>query len=281
MQVACLQPGRDDGHGRRTVRGDRKHGQVAQVPVAVGPFVPTRAIRIVVAAGVQAAVAAVGIRMHMKTVRARREPAQRRGEPQTDVAILDEHGPQERRARTGAVYRHRHAPVLGRVVAGGEQHGHAVSDHALDEGDLVLGSTGHRISRLVGQKRLAERFADPEDIVAPELPVPVEFRGRGAEPAVPGVAVEQHVAVGIQAEQVNRAAAPARFGDHRLGGEIAQRFQFQRGATHELRQPPVAALGIENRSVDFVGLAGGGQIAAVEPRGDHGIDAVPLDPLDV
>ena len=52
LEIARAKARRDDGHGRGAGCADRQHGQVAQVPVAVGPLVAAGFVPVVVAARV-------------------------------------------------------------------------------------------------------------------------------------------------------------------------------------------------------------------------------------
>ena len=98
------------------------------------------------------------------------------------------------------------------VIAGSDQDRQAIGHDPLDESHLVLHHSAGGIARRVVQEGFPERVADAHHIPAVEgsVQMVVQLGSNEAIPLAVGIAAEQRVAVGVQAEQVDRAVPPAR-----------------------------------------------------------------------
>ena len=124
----------------------------------------------------------------------------------------------------------------------------AIGHDPLDESDLALPPPGGDIARRVVQEGFSERIADAHHIPASEGSVQIVVQ-LGSSEAIPlvtvGIAAKQHVAVRIQAEQVDRAAPPARIDGQRPDSEVPFRFKLHGGAADKFLQPHGGRCGLE------------------------------------
>ena len=90
------------------------------------------------------------------------------------------------------------------VIARADQHRNPEGGDPLDEGQLALPLVGGRIPVPVVEEGFTEGIGDPQDIPAPEA-ADVDGGQLGPDQGVCRGAGKEGVAVGVQAEQVDRA----------------------------------------------------------------------------